>query len=137
MKNAYHKGDHVIFVHCPEYHTVVQSRKYTDTSALLLIQGSEVRSLTFEGQKCNISWYIQNTTLYDAITIKQIYTVFYTRVYNNWCSEFTKKYHDCVYLGLGRLNLTSGDGFWIKRLRGLGCVKDRSCYVGLRIWMVS
>ncbi|XP_062617660.1 universal stress protein Slr1101-like [Saccostrea cucullata] len=25
MKNAYHKGDHVIFVHCPEYHTVVQS----------------------------------------------------------------------------------------------------------------
>lgn len=28
MKNAYHKGDHVIFVHCPEYHTVVQSRKF-------------------------------------------------------------------------------------------------------------
>lgn len=83
------------------------------------IQGSKVRGLTFEGQKFNISWYIQKTTLYDAITIKQIYTVFYTRVYNNWCSEFTKKYHDCVYLGLGGLNLTSGDSFWIKRLRGL------------------
>lgn len=55
MKNAYHKGDHVIFVHCPEYHTVVQSRKYTDTAASLLIQGSKVRGLTFEGQKFNIS----------------------------------------------------------------------------------
>lgn len=115
MKNAYHKGDHVIFVHCPEYHTVVQSRKYTDTAASLLIQGSKVRGLTFEGQKFNISWYIQKTTSYDGVTIKQIYTM----VYKNWCSEFTKRYHDCVYLGFGRLKLKSGDSFWIKRLTGL------------------
>lgn len=55
MKNAYHKGDHVIFVHCPEYHTVVQSRKSTDTAASLFIQGSKVRGLTFEGQKFDVS----------------------------------------------------------------------------------
>ena len=28
MKNVHRKHDKVIFVHCPEYHTVVQSRKY-------------------------------------------------------------------------------------------------------------
>lgn len=81
MKNAYHKGDHVIFVHCPEYHTVVQSRKSTDTAASLFIQGSKVRGLTFEGQKFDVSWYIQKTTSscsYDAVSIKQMYTILYT-----------------------------------------------------------
>lgn len=107
MKNAYHKGDHVIFVHCPEYHTVVQSRKSTDTAASLFIQGSKVRGLTFEGQNFDVSWYIQKTTScsYDAVFTLFSIQLLYKGTYNNWCSEFTKRHHNWVYLGLGRLKV--------------------------------